>query len=148
MDRVLQSGMPSERLMLLGFSQGACLTTEFAAHNPRRYGGMVALTGGLIGGVSTNARMLESAGMIERLTFPGDRRDYYRVSEAVHERMLELRLERMLRTRGVLEEGLETEAAGNPRIRLRLQTHGEFFDRMIEAIADARDAMAAKRSED
>ncbi|HEU5208623.1 MAG TPA: hypothetical protein VFU06_04360, partial [Longimicrobiales bacterium] len=48
-DRVLQSGIPSERLMLLGFSQGACLTTEFAARNPRRYGGIVALTGGLIG---------------------------------------------------------------------------------------------------
>lgn len=48
-DRVLESGIPSERLMLLGFSQGACLTTELTARNPRRYGGIVALTGGLIG---------------------------------------------------------------------------------------------------
>ena len=48
-DRMLESGIPSERLMLLGFSQGACLTTELTARNPRRYGGIVALTGGLIG---------------------------------------------------------------------------------------------------
>ncbi len=35
--------------LLLGFSQGACLALEFAARNARRYGGIVGLTGGLIG---------------------------------------------------------------------------------------------------
>ncbi len=48
-DDVLRGGMASERVVLLGFSQGACLTTEFAARHARRYGGIVALTGGLIG---------------------------------------------------------------------------------------------------
>lgn len=48
-ERVLSAGIPAERLMLLGFSQGACLTLEFAARNPRRYGGLLGLTGGLIG---------------------------------------------------------------------------------------------------
>ena len=38
-----------EKLVLLGFSQGACLVSEFAARNARRYGGVVALSGGLIG---------------------------------------------------------------------------------------------------
>jgi phospholipase/carboxylesterase len=47
--RVLGAAIPSDRLMVLGFSQGACLTLEFTARNPRRYGGIVALTGGLIG---------------------------------------------------------------------------------------------------
>ncbi len=42
-------GFPPERVMLLGFSQGACLATEFAARNARRYGGVVGLSGGLIG---------------------------------------------------------------------------------------------------
>ena len=41
--------VPYERIMLLGFSQGACLTTEFAARHARRYGGVVGLSGGLIG---------------------------------------------------------------------------------------------------
>ncbi len=48
-ERVTAGGIPPERLVLLGFSQGACLTLEFAARNARRYGGVVALTGGLIG---------------------------------------------------------------------------------------------------
>jgi predicted esterase len=42
-------GIPAERIVLLGFSQGACLSLEFAARNARRFGGVVALSGGLIG---------------------------------------------------------------------------------------------------
>jgi predicted esterase len=42
-------GIPPERTVLLGFSQGACLSVEFAARHPRRYAGVVALSGGLIG---------------------------------------------------------------------------------------------------
>ena len=41
--------IPKERVMLMGFSQGACLALEFAARNTRRYGGVVAFSGGLIG---------------------------------------------------------------------------------------------------
>jgi phospholipase/carboxylesterase len=48
-DDVEQQGMPAERIVLLGFSQGACLTLEFAVRNARRYGGVVGLSGGLIG---------------------------------------------------------------------------------------------------
>jgi predicted esterase len=44
-----EEGIPPERVMLLGFSQGACLTLEVAARNARRYGAVVALTGGLLG---------------------------------------------------------------------------------------------------
>lgn len=46
---VVSAGIPHEQIMLLGFSQGACLTVEFAARNARRYGAVVALAGGLIG---------------------------------------------------------------------------------------------------
>jgi phospholipase/carboxylesterase len=46
---VEQEGIPAERIVLLGFSQGACLASEFVARNPRRYGGLVAFSGGLIG---------------------------------------------------------------------------------------------------
>jgi predicted esterase len=42
-------GFGGDRLMILGFSQGACLSVEFAARHPRRYGGIAALSGGLIG---------------------------------------------------------------------------------------------------
>jgi phospholipase/carboxylesterase len=42
-------GITKEHLYLLGFSQGACLTLEYAARNAARYGGVAAFTGGLIG---------------------------------------------------------------------------------------------------
>jgi phospholipase/carboxylesterase len=45
----VEETVPVSRLVLLGFSQGACLATEFAARNARRYGGIVGLSGGLIG---------------------------------------------------------------------------------------------------
>ncbi len=41
--------VPQERIVLMGFSQGACLALEFAARNTRLYGGVVAFSGGLIG---------------------------------------------------------------------------------------------------
>ena len=43
------AGIGAERTMLLGFSQGACLSLEFAARAARRYGALVGLSGGLIG---------------------------------------------------------------------------------------------------
>jgi predicted esterase len=46
---VQAAGIPAERTVLLGFSQGACLILEYAARNARRYGGVVGLSGGLIG---------------------------------------------------------------------------------------------------
>ncbi|HEV8193000.1 MAG TPA: dienelactone hydrolase family protein [Ktedonobacterales bacterium] len=47
--QVVAAGIPLERTMLLGFSQGACLTLEYAARHAQRYGGVVGWTGGLIG---------------------------------------------------------------------------------------------------
>jgi phospholipase/carboxylesterase len=49
LDQVVAAGIPAERTMLLGFSQGACLALEFAARNARRYGGVVGMSGGLVG---------------------------------------------------------------------------------------------------
>lgn len=43
------AGVPTDRVMLLGFSQGACLASEFVARNPTGYGGLAVLSGGLIG---------------------------------------------------------------------------------------------------
>ncbi len=46
---IAEAGIPPERTILLGFSQGACLSLEFAARNARRYGGLAGLSAGLIG---------------------------------------------------------------------------------------------------
>jgi predicted esterase len=44
-----QAGFGRERIVIAGFSQGACLATEFVASHPAHYGGLIAFTGGLIG---------------------------------------------------------------------------------------------------
>lgn len=49
LERLEGDGIPPERTVLLGFSQGACLSLEFAARNAKRFGGVVGLSGGLIG---------------------------------------------------------------------------------------------------
>ena len=45
----VEAKIPAQRVILLGFSQGACLTLEFAARHARRYGGVIGFSGGLIG---------------------------------------------------------------------------------------------------
>ena len=43
------AGIPRQRVVVLGFSQGACLASEFLERHAGRYGGLIALSGGLIG---------------------------------------------------------------------------------------------------
>lgn len=53
LSHVAAAGIPPERTALLGFSQGACLTTEYVARHARRYGAVAGLSGGLIGPAGT-----------------------------------------------------------------------------------------------
>ena len=47
--KITTAGIPASQIILLGFSQGACLTLEFSARNAKRYGGIAGLSGALIG---------------------------------------------------------------------------------------------------
>lgn len=49
MATVESAGIPPEKVLLGGFSQGACLASEFVARHARRYGGLLIFSGGLIG---------------------------------------------------------------------------------------------------
>lgn len=46
---VVDAGIPRERIVIGGFSQGACLALEYAARHATRFGGVIAFAGGLIG---------------------------------------------------------------------------------------------------
>jgi phospholipase/carboxylesterase len=46
---LIENGKAPEQIYVMGFSQGACLSLEFAALNAQKLGGVVAFTGGLIG---------------------------------------------------------------------------------------------------
>jgi phospholipase/carboxylesterase len=49
MARATSAGLKPSQIVLCGFSQGACLATEFVARHPQRYAALLAFTGGLIG---------------------------------------------------------------------------------------------------
>ncbi len=48
------AGVPAERIVLGGFSQGACLASEYVARNARRFGGLLVFSGGVIGPPGTS----------------------------------------------------------------------------------------------
>lgn len=48
-EKALSEGIEKKNIIILGFSQGACLASEFVARHPGTYGGLITLSGGLIG---------------------------------------------------------------------------------------------------
>lgn len=50
------AGIPRDRIVLAGFSQGGCLASEFMARNPGRWGGLLVFSGGLIGPLGMDVR--------------------------------------------------------------------------------------------
>lgn len=65
-------GIGEDRIAIAGFSQGACLTTEFVASHPARYAGMIAFTGGLIGEQGSDLRHAGSLDGTPALLLSGD----------------------------------------------------------------------------
>jgi len=55
-EQAMREGVARERIVIAGFSQGACLASEFVARNAARFGGLIAFTGGLIGPPGTEFR--------------------------------------------------------------------------------------------
>jgi predicted esterase len=67
-----RQGFGRERLAIGGFSQGACLTTEFIATHPAKWAGALAFTGGLIGPMGTDMRHTGDLGGVPVLLTSGD----------------------------------------------------------------------------
>jgi len=63
-EQAVAAGVPRGRIVIAGFSQGACLSSEFVARHPARYAGVIAFTGGLIGPLGADLRAdLPAAGL-------------------------------------------------------------------------------------
>jgi len=109
-DSLVARQIPYERIGLLGFSQGACLSLEFAARHPQPYAAIVGLSGGLIGPPGTPrdyagslagapvflgcsdvdahiplARVRETADVFRRMGAPVDERIYPRMGHTVNQ---------------------------------------------------------------
>jgi predicted esterase len=70
--QAVAGGVSRDRIFLCGFSQGACLSSEFVARNPARYGGLIAFTGGLIGPPDADLRHEGDLGGMPALFSSGD----------------------------------------------------------------------------
>jgi predicted esterase len=66
------AAVPRDRIVIAGFSQGACLATEFVASNPAGYAGLIAFTGGLIGPPDANLHHEGSLAGTPALFLSGD----------------------------------------------------------------------------
>ncbi len=99
-------------------------------------------------GVSTNARLLEQLGAIEREMRPGDRRDYYRLPPDLHMRMLEHWLIGFRKMKALVEQGLTVGVAGDEVVRARMRTSQVFFTHMLEEIEGARERWLRDHAEE
>ncbi|HEX6250678.1 MAG TPA: MarR family transcriptional regulator [Gemmatimonadaceae bacterium] len=92
--------------------------------------------------VSANARMLEQLNVIGRLTKPGDRRDYYAVTEDTQRRLIELRLQRLVALQELFGEALTTASAQEDEsVRERLRLFQDSFEMMTETVRRIRDGI-------
>ena len=87
---------------------------------------------------NTNARLLERMGAVERASKPGDRRDYYRVVENLHERMLDARLEQMKTTRDLLSQAVTCCEGREVQVHERLCSFAKFYDDMVAVLEAAK----------
>ncbi|HET8522588.1 MAG TPA: MarR family transcriptional regulator [Thermomicrobiales bacterium] len=84
--------------------------------------------------VSTNARAMTAAGLIEPHSLPGDRRDYYVCRADIWPRRLERSLAEPRAMRDLAEQGLNAIAPDNAPARERLEQMVEFMDFFEEEV--------------
>ena len=87
--------------------------------------------------VSINVRLLERMGTVERVTVPGDRRDYYRIAADLAEQVSALWRERLAAARDLLEAAKATPAAEAEGVRRRLVRGVSFVESLSEALDEA-----------
>jgi predicted transcriptional regulator len=84
--------------------------------------------------ISTDARRLEQLGFLERTSRPGDRRDYYRASNDLVERSLQIRLDALRKVRSLLAEAPRPHGA--PEVAARLDDFERVHRYAEEAVGD------------
>lgn len=86
------------------------------------------------GSVSTNARLLAGLGVIERVSRPGDRQDYYQLTKNPYDRFMQGILERMRQKIAIVQEA--REAIADAEIQRRLQDMEGFYLAMNDMALD------------
>jgi DNA-binding transcriptional regulator GbsR (MarR family) len=93
--------------------------------------------------VSNDARLLEKMGLIERVSLPGDRRDYYQITPQSLERSLEARVQRVRELQDLMEFGMRLPIK-RAEVKERLEDHRLAFEHMVDAFAEALEQLRAR----
>lgn len=86
--------------------------------------------------VSNDARLLEKLGFVERVSLPGDRKDYYQTTSDSFERAIAARVQRIRQFRELIESGMSLSLKGAD-VRERLEDHHLAFSALSEALEGA-----------
>lgn len=95
--------------------------------------------------VSTDARLLEQMGFIERVSLPGDRRDYYQITPQSLERSLEARVQRIREFEDLLDTGMKLNIR-KAEVRERLEDHRLAFEHVMTAFEHALEQLRSRHS--
>jgi DNA-binding transcriptional regulator GbsR (MarR family) len=87
---------------------------------------------------STNARLLERRGALERVSHPGDRRDFYRISPNLHLRILARSVDRMRAMSELIGDARASFKGQAAEVQERLRTFDQFFEYMLDVVSEAR----------
>lgn len=96
--------------------------------------------------ISTNARLLERLGIAERVTLPGDRRDYYGIAPDLHLRLFRIRLDRLEQARELMVRASGLAAADVGAVGDRIERFRVFFDRLVTQLNDVEQRTAGRVS--
>jgi DNA-binding transcriptional regulator GbsR (MarR family) len=96
--------------------------------------------------ISTNTRLLEDLGVIERTAMPGDRQDYFRLSRQPYARMLKGIVERMRRARAVVDGAQQALPKDMIGAQERLAELDAFYEELIESFGTVIEEWDKKRS--
>ena len=96
--------------------------------------------------VSNDTRLLEQLGFIERVSRPGDRKDYYQSSERSFERAIAERVRRMGELQALIESG-KALAIDSPAVRARLDDHHTAFSHVTKALQCALQEIQARHGQ-
>ncbi|MGH7636994.1 MAG: GbsR/MarR family transcriptional regulator [Gemmatimonadaceae bacterium] len=93
--------------------------------------------------VSNDARLLEQMGFIERVSLPGDRKDYYRITPQSLERSLEARVQRIREFQDLLQSGMRLPIK-RAEVRERLEDHLVAFEHVLDALGEALEDLRSR----
>lgn len=84
------------------------------------------------GSISTNSRLLENLGVIERVTRPGERQDYFRIRPEPYVELLWGSLSRLYKAREVVTDAQRKLPDDWTDAQARLGDLGAFYNGLIE----------------